>query len=152
MSVGFRVLCAAGCVAMLTLICGFASNPSQKIDADVIVTAAPAYEPLAALKGGERFPKGAQLLLIHEGKAEPLMPEFAASADASVSFDGESVLFAGKKTAGDPWQIWELTLADRKVRQVAASGTMRSGRCICRGGGWCMRSGRSRGFSLSRRG
>ena len=50
------------------------------------------------------------------------MPDFAASADASVSFDGESVLFAGKKTAGDKWQIWEMTLADRKVRQVVASG------------------------------
>ena len=48
------------------------------------------------------------------------MPDFAASADASVSFDGGSVLFAGKKTAGDPWQIWELTLADRTVRQVTS--------------------------------
>lgn len=122
MSVGSRVLCAAGCVAMQTLICGFTSNPSQKVDADVIVTAAPEYEPLAALKGGERFPKGAQLLLIHEGKAEPLAPEFAGSADASVSFDGTTVLFAGKKTAGEKWQIWEMTLGDRKVRQVVASG------------------------------
>ena len=122
MRVGSRLLFAAGCAAMLTLICGFASNPSQKVDADVIVTSAPAYEPLAALKGGERFPKGAQLLMIHEGKSEPLAPEFAASADASVSFDGTSVLFAGKKTAGDKWQIWEMTLADRKVRQVVASG------------------------------
>ncbi len=73
-----------------------------------------------ALRGGERFPKGAQLLLIHDGKAEPLVPEFAASADASVSFDGGSVLFAGKKAAGDAWQIWELTLSDRKVRQVTS--------------------------------
>ena len=103
---------------LLMATCGFAPSISQSIGSDVIVTAAPAYEPLAALRGGERFPKGAQLLLMHEGNAEPLVPEFAASADASVSFDGGSVLFAGKKAAGDPWQIWELTLADRKVRQV----------------------------------
>ena len=51
------------------------------------------------LRGGERFPKGAHLLLMHEGGAEPLVPEFAASADASVSFDGGRVLFAGKKAA-----------------------------------------------------
>jgi hypothetical protein len=78
------------------------------------------YEPLAALQGGERFSKDAHLLLIHDGKAEPLVEGFAASADASVSFDGGSVLFAGKKTAGDPWQIWELALKDRTVRQVTA--------------------------------
>jgi hypothetical protein len=49
------------------------------MDADVIVTAAPVYAPLAALKGGERFPKGAQLLLIHAGNAEPLVTGFAAA-------------------------------------------------------------------------
>jgi hypothetical protein len=75
------------------------------------------------LRGGERFPKGAHLLLIHEGNAEPLVPEFVSSADASVSFDGASVLFAGKKAAGDPWQIWEMTLADRKVRQITSGLT-----------------------------
>jgi hypothetical protein len=121
MTVGSRVLFAAGFVALVSLTCGFAPNPSQKLDTDVIVTAAPVYEPLAALKGSERFAQGAKLLLIHEGKAEPLVPEFAASADASVSFDGASVLFAGKKTAGDRWQIWELMLKDHKVRQVVAS-------------------------------
>jgi hypothetical protein len=123
MSAVSRLLFASGCAALANLICGFAPNPSQKLSADVIVTAAPAYEPAAALRGGERFPKGAHLLLIHEGNAEPLVPEFASSADASVSFDGASVLFAGKKAAGDPWQIWEMTLADRKVRQITSGLT-----------------------------
>jgi hypothetical protein len=103
---------------LLMATCGFAPSRSQSPGADVIVTAAPVYEPQAALRGGERFPKGAHLLLIHEGEAEPLVPEFAASADASVSFDGASVLFAGKKSADDKWQIWELTFKDRKLRQV----------------------------------
>lgn len=118
---GSRIFAVAGLAALVSLSCGFAPNSSHKLDADVILTAASVYEPLAALKGGERFPNGAQLLLIHEGKAEPLVPEFAASADASVSFDGASVLFAGKKAPGDKWQIWELTLHDRKLRQVVAS-------------------------------
>lgn len=122
MTAGSRVLFAAGLSALASLSCGFVSNSSQvKPDADVIVTAAPVYEPLAALKGGERFPRGARLLLIHAGNTEPLVPEFAASADASVSFDGEKVLFAGKKADGDRWQIWELTLADRTVRRVITS-------------------------------
>jgi hypothetical protein len=113
--------------ALLIPVCGFAPNAAQssdaKIGADIIVTAAPAYEPLAALRGAERFPKGAQLLIVHEGNAEPLMMGFAASADANVSFDGKMVLFAGKQAASDPWQIWELTLADRTVRKVIATAT-----------------------------
>ena len=118
MSVGFRVAGIAGFCMLLMATCGFAPSISQSIGSDVIVTAAPVYEALAALHGGERFPKGAHLLLIHEGRAETLVPEFAESADASISFDGGSLLFAGKKSAGDLWQIFELTLADRRVRQV----------------------------------
>ena len=120
MRVGFRACGAAICGMLLMVTCGFAPPISQSIGSDVIVTAAPVYEPLAALRGGERFPKGAQLLLMHEGNAEPLVADFASSADASVSFDGRRVLFAGRKAAGDSWQIWELTLADRKVRQVTS--------------------------------
>ena len=89
-------------------------------DTDLIVTAAPVYEPLAALHGGERFPSGARLLLFHAGHTEPLVPGFAATADANVSFDGKRVLFSGKQAATDPWQIWELTLGDRSVRRLIA--------------------------------
>ena len=48
------------------------------------------------------------------------MTGFAATADANVSFDGKTVLFAGKQAANDPWQIWELTLADHSVRKLIA--------------------------------
>jgi len=129
MSFRFRVPWAAARCGLLMAACGFSPFISQSqvrsapILFDVIVTAAPAYDPLAALRGGERFPKGAQLLLIHEGKSQPLVPGFAASADASISFEGDKVLFSGKKTSADPWQIWELTLVDRNVRQVVTSGT-----------------------------
>ena len=115
----------------------------------MIVTAAPAYEPLAALRGGERFPKGAHLLLIHEGDAEPLVAEFAASADASVSFDGAACLFAGKKSG-------RRSVADMGTDAEGSQGTagnsadeaMRSGRCICRAGGLFMRCERRSGFQL----
>lgn len=116
-----RVLATVALAALLIPICAFQPDASQQAaDADIIVTAAPVYVPLAAIKGGERFPKGAQLLLIHAGKAEPLLTGFAASADANVSFDGERVLFAGKQAASDPWQIWELTLKDRSLRKLIA--------------------------------
>jgi hypothetical protein len=120
-------LAKASTIAALLLllpVCAFGPNGAQSaIGADVIVTAAPAYLPLAALKGGERFPKGAQLLLIHAdkaGNAEPLVTGFWAAADANVSFDCQRVLFAGKQLASDPWQIWELDLKDRSVRKLIA--------------------------------
>lgn len=118
MRVCASVLRAVAWVAFLLPVCGFAPNPSQKIGADVIVTAALAYEPLAAIRGEERFPKGAQLLLLHDGKTEPLLTDFAATADANVSFDAHRVLFSGKKRVTDAWQIWELTLRDHDVRQL----------------------------------
>jgi len=119
-----RVLTIAGSIAMVVAACGFGSHaalePARGMDADIIVTAAPVYDPLAALKGGERFPKGAQLLLVHAGKAERLVPSFAASADANVGFDGKTVLFAGKQSPADKWQIWELTLGDGVPRKLIA--------------------------------
>jgi hypothetical protein len=114
---------AAPVALMLSPVCGLTLNAERPVPLDFIVTAAPAYEPLAALRGQERFPKGAQLLLVHAGKAEPLVTGFAASADANVSFDGQTVLFAGKQSAGDPWQIWELTLKDRSVRKAMDTAT-----------------------------
>ncbi|HWA96366.1 MAG TPA: hypothetical protein VG844_17350 [Terracidiphilus sp.] len=104
----------------LLAACGFRSAEVNQFNSDYIVTAAPVYEAQAALKGGERFPQGAHLLLVHAGKAEALAPEFAASADAAVSFDAKTILFAGKKQAADHWQIWEMTLADHTVRQVTS--------------------------------
>ena len=92
-----RATAILGSIALLILICGFALGPAQFSTVPVIVTAAPAYEPLAELRGRERFPQGAQLLVVRDGKAEPLVPGFAATADADVSFDGKSVLFAGEQ-------------------------------------------------------
>ena len=128
MKVRARMISAAACFASLVPMCASASDASQKIGeekigADFIVTAAPVYKPKAELRGQERFPAGAQLLLVHHGKAEQLAPGFAATADANVYFDGKLVLFTGKKDAGDPWQIWEVALQDRSVRRVITTAT-----------------------------
>ncbi len=116
-----RAAIAAVPLFLVVLLCGFSAQTTTLPAVSILVTAAPVYEPLAALHGADRFPKGAQLLLVRDGKSEPLVADFAASADANVSFDAKAVLFSGKKAANDPWQIWELTLADHTVRQVKAS-------------------------------
>ena len=123
MKFGATAFHISACFAMLFFLCGFGSDHADEVGSDFIVTAAPAYEPLAALHGQERFPKGSQLLFVHEGKTQPLVASFAASADANVSFEGKSVLFAGKKNASDPWQVWELVLADQSLRQLTSGTT-----------------------------
>ena len=76
-----------------------------------IYTEAPRYDGSATLKGAERFPAGAALQLVSNGRKRLLAPGFAASADAAVSFDGQRVLFSGKQKPSDPWQIWEIPVA-----------------------------------------
>jgi len=99
------------------------SNQRQAEMVPVIFTAAPVYASLAALHGEERFPQGAQLMVLHAGHAEPFVSGFAASADASISFDGKTVLFAGKKDAGDRWGIWEVPAEGGESRLVRAATT-----------------------------
>ena len=118
MRLRFRVLSMVAMVASLVPVCSSAPAVTKTLDEDIIVTAAPVYHPLATLQGEDRFPQGAQLLLVHQGNATPLIKGFAATADANVSFDGKMVLFAGRQVAFDPWQIWELTLADGSVRRL----------------------------------
>jgi hypothetical protein len=86
--------------------------------AEFIYTETPRYDLLAAAQGGERFPNGAVLHLWARGKDRPLVNGFAATADACVSFDGRRVLFAGKQSAGLPWQIWETSIAGGTPRRV----------------------------------
>ena len=52
------------------------------------------------------------------GQARPLLADFAASADADVSFDGKRVLFAGKRQPADPWQVFEADLSSGAARQL----------------------------------
>ncbi|MGA2261874.1 MAG: hypothetical protein ABSH28_10590 [Acidobacteriota bacterium] len=57
------------------------------------------------------------LLASHDSPAV-LTPEFAAAADPSVSFDGKRILFSGKRTAQDKWDIWEMDVDGENKRQI----------------------------------
>ena len=114
-----KALVFAACIAMFPL-CGFGPDSGARVSDGFIITAAPTYQPLAAIHGQERFPHGAQLLLVHQGMSKLLVSGFFATADANISFDGARVLFAGKRDASDLWQVWELTLADKSLRQLTS--------------------------------
>jgi hypothetical protein len=47
-----------------------------------------------------------------------LTPKFVAVRDPEVSFDGRMVLFAGKRTLQDRWQVWEVRCDGKRLRQV----------------------------------
>ena len=88
----------------------------------VLFTAAPVYESLAALQGEERFPQGTRVMVQRGGgRPEPLVPDLAWSADPSVSFDGKRVLIAGRQTAAEPWQIWQVGVDGSAPRRVLAA-------------------------------
>jgi len=47
-----------------------------------------------------------------------LTPKFIAACDPAVSFDGQRILFAGKKQPDDPFNIFELSLDGGPVKQL----------------------------------
>ncbi len=89
----------------------------------LIYTQTPRYESRAWVDGHDRFPNGASLQILSHGVKHPLVPAFYASADAELSFDATHVLFAGKRTANDLWQIWEVSLNGGTPRQVTNEKT-----------------------------
>jgi hypothetical protein len=91
------------------------SRGSQSVP--LLYAVAREYSPMAWIRGAERFPGGVTIF-IKDGKSQrPLVSGFFATADASVSFDGKNVLFAGKQRARDHWQIWEVSVPPGKLRQ-----------------------------------
>jgi hypothetical protein len=86
-----------------------------------LCTVAKQYDALAWIRGAERFPSGATIFQYDSDGHHPLAPDFAQSADPAVSFDGQMILFAGKRKAQDPWQIWEITPASGELRRMTSS-------------------------------
>lgn len=74
-------------------------------------------------------PAGGQprlVLLEPGGTARVLSQGFYAAADPDVSWDAKRILFGGKKTATDAWQIYEMTLSTGAVKQLTKMA------CDCR--------------------
>jgi hypothetical protein len=87
----------------------------------LLYTVAREYGEMAWIRGGERFPAGASIFISEKNNRRPLVPDFYATADASVLFDGKSILFAGKSQRDAHWQIWEVAAEEGragKPRQI----------------------------------
>jgi hypothetical protein len=65
------------------------------------------------------FYEGSQLVLLNrKGEFRALTTGFTSACDPDVSFDGKRILFAGKITESDKWNIFEADLEAGSVRQV----------------------------------
>lgn len=66
-----------------------------------------------------RFGQGGRLVLLaRDGSSRILTPDFESAADPAVSFDGERILFAGKRRASERWNIYEMKADGSAVRQI----------------------------------
>jgi hypothetical protein len=65
------------------------------------------------------YGEGASLMVLQpDGATRRLTSDFASACDPDVSFDGERILFAAQRQAGDPWNIWEMHADGTKPRQI----------------------------------
>jgi hypothetical protein len=66
-----------------------------------------------------QYSEGGRLVLLSKaGKVRILTPGFESAADPAVSFDGKRILFAGKKSAADTWNIYEMNADGTGLRQI----------------------------------
>jgi hypothetical protein len=98
------------------------------LDVPIIVTqvptrSAPARNATGAAPGrslvrSESF-DGAQLVVVSpEGQVRVLSTGFESACDPNVSFDGQRVLFAGRRAADARWRIWEIGLDGTGLRAI----------------------------------
>ncbi len=116
-----RFIASCALVLASCILMGSQKTPSPTLAVNpLLYTVAPGYEPLAWMRGGDRFPLGSTIFRQTGSAKEPLAKNVAASSDPSVSFDGERVIFAGKHTTGDHWQIWEISLSTGEARRITS--------------------------------
>ncbi len=65
------------------------------------------------------YAERARLVLVQpDGSSKVLSTGFDSACDPAVSFDGTRLLFAGKKTPADHWNIYEMAIDGTSVRQI----------------------------------
>jgi hypothetical protein len=93
-----------------------------RLDYPIVLTQLPAKETTAPQTGGMAradFGIGARIIcLAPDGSVRNLTSDFHSACDPDISFDARHILFAGKKTATDPWTIYEMAADGSEVRQV----------------------------------
>jgi hypothetical protein len=63
--------------------------------------------------------KGSRIVTVAPGgEVRVLTPEFDSASDPNLSFDARRMVFAGKRSSRDNWDIWEMDVDGRNKRQI----------------------------------
>lgn len=82
-------------------------------------TSAEGYGPRADGMLRAEWGEGARVVVLEtDGTVRLLSEGFAAAADPDVSFDGSRIVFAGRRAAGDCWEIWEVGVDGSGLHQI----------------------------------
>ncbi len=72
-----------------------------------------------------RYVPQARIVALNPDKAggsfKVITADFYSARSPEISDDGQYLLFTAQKRQNDPWQIWEMNLANLKTRQVTSS-------------------------------
>lgn len=131
-----KLAAALGSAALLLMISGAReaalSTPSG-LSSPIVLTQVPARSGNSAARAEgllrEEMGEGGRLVLVPPGgRPKVLTTGFASAADPEVSFDGRRILFSGRKTASDPWCLYEMVADGSDVRPVTCGpGSARHG-------------------------
>jgi len=97
---------------------------------DLIVVQIPAQPdrtpPVATMSLGlaDWYVDGARIVRLPSSGGDPvvLTPEFHAACDPDVSPDGNTIVFSGKRTVSDTWQIWTMETDGSNKVQLTSNG------------------------------
>jgi hypothetical protein len=124
--VGRGVVVLGAAVAALAPLPGRLRSPwntaprTDLIVVQVPVAATPRGREGASVSPLDRYVDGARIVRVNRssGRAVVLTPEFTAAADPDVAFDGQTIVFAGKRRPQAAWQIWTMRADGSRKRQL----------------------------------
>ncbi len=122
---GLGVILASILVAGFTERAHAQSTAPPDFDSPILATQLPirtAAEQSASSSGGmlpNAWGVGGQIVLLSPGAPPHVLPTGLHSAcDPQLSFDGKQLLLAGRKSAEDSWNIYEMTVDGSGLRQI----------------------------------
>ena len=124
---GSRVCLATTCTLTGLAAAAPAAAATPVVDVPILVTQVPLEATKAAPAnrvasdiGRENWFEGARLVVVApDGATRVLSAGFHSACDPNLSFDGQRVLFSGRRERGDRWRIWEIGLDGGGLRPVS---------------------------------
>lgn len=125
----FLIFILFSATSALSAVNGGLRQPRGHIENAIIVTQLPPAPNQQSGKTLERegsavnwflkFGEGARLVKVNpDSSIEELSRDFHSACDPAISFDASHILFAGKKTPDDDWNIYEMDIDGSNVRQI----------------------------------